>query len=134
MAAYVAFSSFAWGALRNTYLHNERPLFDTEYANLALTGQVKGEDGASREFFLVSGAHDKDFPWGDTECFWDVLLLVGDGSGGWRRYVGGASERQWQGRQGGKTDDRDLRSAFGFRYGGAVSRAGRTRRNLCRRR
>ena len=86
VAAYAAFSSFAWGALRNTYLHNERPLFDTEYANLALSGQLTTADGDPREFFLVSGAHDKDFPWGDTECFWDVLLLVGDGNGGWRRF------------------------------------------------
>jgi len=86
VAAYAAFTSFAWGALRNTYLHNERPVFDTEYANLALTGKVRAGDGAGQDFFLVSGAHDKDFPWGDTECFWDVLLLLGDGDGGWRRF------------------------------------------------
>lgn len=86
VAAYAAFSSFAWGALRNTYLHNERPVFDTEYANLALTGKAQSDNGEQREFFLVSGAHDKDFPWGDTECFWDVLLLLDDGHGGWRRF------------------------------------------------
>ena len=44
------------------------------------------QDGAEKEFFLVSGKHDKGFPWGDDEIFWDVLLVIGDASGGYRKY------------------------------------------------
>jgi uncharacterized protein (DUF362 family) len=34
----------------------------------------------------VAGVHDKGFPWGDGELFSDVLLVTGNGSGGYRRY------------------------------------------------
>ncbi len=86
MAAHTAFTSFAWGALRETYLRDKRLFYDTEYENLVLSGKGRSADGHVRPFFLVSGAHDKGFPWGDTECFWDVLLVVGDGAGGYRRF------------------------------------------------
>lgn len=74
IAAYTAFTSFAFGALRDTYLADVNPFYDTQYENLVLSGQL---DGGER-FFFVSGTHDKGFPWGDSEIFWDVLLMLGD--------------------------------------------------------
>lgn len=81
----IAFTDFAWGEIKKTYLSDIDPLYQTDYENLILSGQVV-EDGAEKEFFLVSGKHDKGFPWGDEEIFWDVLLLIGDGAGGYRKY------------------------------------------------
>jgi uncharacterized protein (DUF362 family) len=83
--AKTAFMSFAWGAVRQEYLRDVNPLYDTEYENLVLSGQVS-KNGTSEKFFLVSGIHDKDFPWGDGEIFWDVLLVVGEGPDGYRKY------------------------------------------------
>lgn len=87
MAALVAFSSFAWGSLRDEYLKDVRPLYDAAYESLALSGVVRDEHGGEAPFFLLSGVHDKGYPWGDGECFWDLLLVVGDGQGGFRRYA-----------------------------------------------
>ncbi|MEJ2673552.1 MAG: hypothetical protein P8168_15455 [Deltaproteobacteria bacterium] len=81
----IAFTDFAWGEIKRTYLSDINPFYDTRYENLVLSGQVV-QDGAEQEFFLVSGKHDKGFPWGDGESFWDVLLLVGDQAGGYRKY------------------------------------------------
>lgn len=85
VAAYTAFSSFAYGALREEYLKDMRLLYDTRYENLVLSGIVQGEDGP-KSFFLVSGVHDKGFPWGDGETFWDVILAIEDGNGDYQRY------------------------------------------------
>ncbi len=85
-AAYSAFASFAFGALRETYLSDMNILYDTRYENLVLSGELD-EGDEKRPFFLVSGAHDKGFPWGDSETFWDVLLVIADGAGGYRRYA-----------------------------------------------
>lgn len=86
-AAYAAFTSFAFGALRDEYLRDIRLFYDTQYENLVLAGNLHEEDGGEAPFFFVSGSHDRGFPWGDTELFWDVLLAVGDGRGGYRRYA-----------------------------------------------
>jgi len=51
-----------------------------------LSGKVL-QDGNPLEFFLVSGVHDKDFPWGDGEIFSDVLLVIGDGTAGYGRFA-----------------------------------------------
>jgi uncharacterized protein (DUF362 family) len=83
--AKTAFMSFAWGAIRQEYLRDINPLYDTEYENLVLSGQVS-QDGKLQKFFLVSGIHDRDFPWGDGEIFWDVLLVLGDGVNGYKKY------------------------------------------------
>jgi cholesterol oxidase len=83
--AKMAFMSFAWGAIRQEYLHDVNPIYDTEYENLVLSGQVS-QDGTVQNFFLVSGIHDKDFPWGDGEIFWDALLVVGDTTTGYKKY------------------------------------------------
>lgn len=83
--AKMAFMSFAWGAIRQEYLHDVNPLYDTEYENLVLSGQVLQGDTV-QNFFLVSGIHDKDFPWGDGEIFWDALLVVGDKTTGYKKY------------------------------------------------
>ena len=85
VAAYSAFSSFAYGALRDEYLKDLRLLYNTQYENLVLSGVLRGEDGP-KPFFLVSGVHDKGFPWGDGETFWDVMLAIEDGNGGYRKY------------------------------------------------
>jgi uncharacterized protein (DUF362 family) len=86
VAADIAFASFAYGALRGEYLKGVGLLYDTRYENLVLSGQVHWMNGADVSFFLVSGVHDRGFPWGDDELFWDVLLVVGDGQGGYQRY------------------------------------------------
>jgi uncharacterized protein (DUF362 family) len=85
VAAYSAFASFAYGALRDEYLKDLRLLYDTEYENLVLSGVLHSEGGPNR-FFLVSGVHDKGFPWGDGETFWDVMLAIEDGNGDYKRY------------------------------------------------
>jgi uncharacterized protein (DUF362 family) len=87
VAAYAAFASFAYGALRDEYLADARLVYDTRYENLVLGGRLRRGDGAEVPFFLASGAHDRGFPWGDGELFWDVLLAVGDGRGGFERYA-----------------------------------------------
>jgi uncharacterized protein (DUF362 family) len=85
--ALAAFASFAWGALRDEYLRGARLLYDTRCENLALSGRLARAGGGEVPFFLASGVHDRGFPWGDGELFWDLLLLVGDGRGGWLRYA-----------------------------------------------
>jgi uncharacterized protein (DUF362 family) len=86
VAARTAFVSFAWGALRDEYLANLRLLYDTRYENLVLDGRGQS-GGEQREFFLITGEHDKGFPWGDGEAFWDLLLVVQDPGGNYRRYA-----------------------------------------------
>ena len=88
------FSDFAFNEVKKTYLSDIDPLYQTQYENLVLSGKVV-QDGVEKEFFLVSGKHEKGFPWGDEETFWDVLLVIGDGSGGYRKYC--MSDRVLQG-------------------------------------
>lgn len=87
LAAYTAFTSFAYGALRDEYLKEVRLFYDTQYENLVLAGTLQSDEGVEAPFFFSSGVHDRGFPWGDNELFWDVLLAVGDGQGGYRRYA-----------------------------------------------
>ena len=86
LAARVAFTSFAWGHVRDEYLDKARLFYDTRYDNLAIAGRLRTSTGAA-PFFLVSGVHDKGFPWGDDDLFSDVLLAVDDGRGGYRRFA-----------------------------------------------
>jgi uncharacterized protein (DUF362 family) len=86
VAAYAAFTSFAWGALRDEYLRPLRLFYDTRYENLVLAGDLSAGD-SRRPFFMFSGVHERGFPWGDTGIFWDVVLAVSDGRGGWERYA-----------------------------------------------
>ena len=86
VAAYTAFSSFAYGVLRDEYMKDLRLFYDAQYENLVLAGQLQNSRRAEVPFFFVSGVHDKGFPWGDNEIFWDVLLAVGNGKGGYERY------------------------------------------------
>jgi uncharacterized protein (DUF362 family) len=81
-----AFGYFALGILKEEYLHDINPLYDTEYENLILSGQLKLENGDLTPFFFVSGAHEKGFPWGDGESFGDIMLLIGDEKLGFKRY------------------------------------------------
>ncbi len=83
--ARTAFIDFAWGKIREEYLRDFDPLYATEYENLVLAGRLR-QDGAEEDFFLVSGIHDKDFPWGDGEIFWDVLLVIGSRAAGYKKY------------------------------------------------
>jgi uncharacterized protein (DUF362 family) len=92
--ATVAFSDFAFNEIKKTYLRNIDPLYKTHYENLVLSGKVV-QGGAEKDFFLVSGKHDKGFPWGDEEVFWDVLLVIGNASDGYRKYC--ISDRVLQG-------------------------------------
>ncbi len=85
-AAYAAFSSFAWGVMRDEYLRDARLFYSTQYENLVLTGNLQKSNGSEVPFFFVSGVHERGFPWGDTGIFWDVLLAVSDGKGGYERY------------------------------------------------
>lgn len=77
--------SFVYGELRDTYLEELSPFYHTTYENLVLNGRLT-LDGETRRFFMVSGIHDKDFPWGDRSTFWDIALLIEEGNG-WRRFV-----------------------------------------------
>jgi len=111
LKALTAFASFAWGALRDEYLGGARLLYDTRYQNLVLSGMLRSAAGAEAPFFLASGTHDRGFPWGDGELFWDVLLAVGDGRGGWRRFA--VSDRVLEGL------DLDV-AAGSYRYAGPL--------------
>ena len=108
--AHLAFVSFICAPLREEYLKNLRINYETEYENLVLSGVVNGPNGP-RDFFLVSGVHEKGFPWGDDESFWDVLLAVADGRGGFRRY--GITDRALKGL------DLDVEHGT-YRYSGAL--------------
>lgn len=86
VAAYAAFTSFAWSALRDEYLRPVRLFYDTRYENLVLAGDLQFES-STRPFFFFSGVHERGFPWGDTGMFWDVVFAAGDGQGEWERYA-----------------------------------------------
>jgi uncharacterized protein (DUF362 family) len=80
-----AFVKFCYGEISDTYLRT--PIYDTRYENLVLRGKVVPKEGGLRNFFFFSGIHDKDFPWGDDEIFWDIALIIQRGDGSWERYV-----------------------------------------------
>ena len=84
--AKMAFISFVFGQTRDIYFRKINPLYDTSYENLVLSGQVRNRNGLETDFFLVSGVHDKDFPWGDGEVFSDVLLVIRTQDGEYRRF------------------------------------------------
>ena len=87
LAAKVAFLSFAYGQMRDAYFADINPLYDAGYQNVVLSGELKDSAGSRQPFFLVSGIHTPDFPWGDGETFCDVLLLVGDPDGAMKKYA-----------------------------------------------
>ncbi len=80
------FFSFCYGELRDTYLKKVSPFYQSNYENLVLRGKLAGGAG-EEEFFFFSGIHDKDFPWGDEEVFWDVALIIRRADGAWDRYA-----------------------------------------------
>ncbi len=80
-----AFVKFCYGEVTETYLPGL--LYSTRYENLVLRGKVNSKEGGPRNFFFFSGIHDKDFPWGDDEVFWDIALAIQKGDGSWERYV-----------------------------------------------
>ena len=80
-----AFVKFCYGEVRETYLPG--PVYNTRYENLVLRGKINSKEGGPRNFFFFSGIHDKDFPWGDDEVFWDIALMIQKGDGSWERYV-----------------------------------------------
>jgi uncharacterized protein (DUF362 family) len=86
VAGFTAFMSFAYGALRNEYLSKILPYYLTEYENLILSGVLTDSESNEKPFFMVSGVHDKGFPWGDAQPFSDLLLVIGDQSGGYDKY------------------------------------------------
>jgi uncharacterized protein (DUF362 family) len=81
------FFSFCYGELRDTYLKKVSPFYYSNYENLVLRGRLASAGGGEQEFFFFSGIHDKDFPWGDEEVFWDVGLIIRRADGGWDRYA-----------------------------------------------
>ena len=80
-----AFVKFCYGEISDTYLRT--PVYDTRYENLVLRGKVVPKEGGLRNFFFFSGIHDKDFPWGDDEIFWDIAFIIQKEGGNWERYV-----------------------------------------------
>jgi uncharacterized protein (DUF362 family) len=80
------FFSFIYGELRDTYLHELSPFYYTDYENLVLSGRLS-QKGQKRNFFLFSGIHDKDFPWGDKATFWDIGLVIEEKNGQYRPFV-----------------------------------------------
>ncbi|MBI5967895.1 MAG: DUF362 domain-containing protein [Deltaproteobacteria bacterium] len=81
------FYTFCYGEIRDTYLAKLSPIYHTEYENLVLYGKLKSENGMSQNFFFFSGIHDKDFPWGDDETFWDIALIIEEADRSFARYV-----------------------------------------------
>ena len=81
------FFSFCYGEIRDTYFKKINPLYHSDYENLVLRGKVIGPGGGERDFFFFSGIHDKDFPWGDEEVFWDAGLILKNEAGAWERYA-----------------------------------------------
>jgi len=81
------FFSFCYGEIRDTYFKKISPLYHSEYENLVLRGKLADRGGREREFFFFSGIHDKDFPWGDEEVFWDAALIIKKEDGSWERYA-----------------------------------------------
>lgn len=79
------FAKFCFGEIRETYLPG--PFYKTHYENLVLRGKLLSEGGGHSSFFFFSGIHDKDFPWGDGEIFWDIALIIQKEDGSWERYV-----------------------------------------------
>jgi uncharacterized protein (DUF362 family) len=80
------FFSFVYGELRDTYLHDISPFYYTDYENLILSGRLS-QNGNLKDFFLFSGIHDKDFPWGDKATFWDIALLIEEDDGQFRPFA-----------------------------------------------
>ncbi len=85
LRAISSFVKFCYGEVRETYLPG--PFYRTRYENLVLRGKIVPKEGDLRDFFFFSGIHDKDFPWGDDEIFWDIALVVQRGDGSWERYA-----------------------------------------------
>jgi len=81
------FFSFCYGELRDTYLKKVSPFYYSNYENLVMRGELASGGGRGQEFFFFSGIHDKDFPWGDEEVFWDLGLIIRRADGGWDRYA-----------------------------------------------
>ena len=81
------FFSFCYGEIGDTYLAKHSPIYHTEYENLVLSGKLSSGGGGEQNFFFFSGVHDKDFPWGDEEVFWDIALILQGDDGIWERYV-----------------------------------------------
>ncbi|MFW5740373.1 MAG: hypothetical protein ACOC1F_08400, partial [Myxococcota bacterium] len=86
MRARIAFMSFAYGQMRDAYLHDVNPVYTATYQNVVLSGEVV-ENGTAEPFFLVSGIHTPNFPWGDEETFCDVLLVIGDPDHSAKKYA-----------------------------------------------
>jgi uncharacterized protein (DUF362 family) len=80
-----AFAKFCSGELTETYF--EGFTYHTQYENLVLGGKAQAKEGVPRNFFFFSGIHDKDFPWGDDEVFWDVAFIVQKEDETWERYA-----------------------------------------------
>jgi uncharacterized protein (DUF362 family) len=80
-----AFVKFCYEKVGGEYL--PRLLYDTRYENLVLRGEILSKEGRPQNIFFFSGIHDKDFPWGDGEIFWDIALIIQRGDGSWERYV-----------------------------------------------
>lgn len=84
-AAYAAFFSFTYNVIKNEYFKKMRLFYETQYENIVLSGYLKS-NSSERRFFLVSGIHDMDFPWGDGETFSDVLLVIENEHGEFQRF------------------------------------------------
>jgi uncharacterized protein (DUF362 family) len=86
IGAIKKFFEFCYDELTDTYLVKMNPLYHADYENLVITGRLDKESAGKSEFLLFSGVHDKGFPWGDGEVFWDVGLVIKT-DGRWERYA-----------------------------------------------
>ena len=80
-----SFARFCYGAVGETYFTGF--LYNTRYENLVLRGKLLSKENRVHDFFFFSGIHDKDFPWGDGEIFWDIALIIQKRDGTWERYA-----------------------------------------------
>jgi uncharacterized protein (DUF362 family) len=96
-AVVSAFLLFGAGVLKEEYLKDLNPFYETRCEKLCLAGEAAVGGGVTRQFFLAAGAHDPGYPWGDGGSFWDVMLAVSHGNDGYRRF--GITKRRLDGMQ-----------------------------------
>ncbi len=77
VAGITKFMDFAYEEILEIYFNRIGFFYRTDYQNLVLSGPCQ-VDGKKMDFFFYGGAHDKGFPWGDEQSFWDISLVLSD--------------------------------------------------------
>ena len=87
LVTLIRFFLFVSKEASEEYLKNLIPsTYAADYRNWVCKGTC-AKDGQNLEFFLFSGIHPKDFPWGGDVGFSDIGLILRDGNGLVRRFA-----------------------------------------------